>query len=380
MDNLCSDFLRLPLNDCRPTFRLNIEAPRTPTRTLALDLILEILDYCSPFDLLQVRSVCKQLCAILDRRPSFWRGAYYRLHNAPYIPPIRPSKFTIYAYTYLLFSLRPCSFCYDLTNFPPVSIPLNLNSCSRNCDFQVFQGKSIAKVGDPTCPISGINLHLPTHSHGGNMYQRIPDILAAIHERNAVQKTWRPEDELVALKIRWERKHKTHIIVTEIGKDVQRWRSSYLAARHAQKKKNISLIKRISAQERIAFSTLLEAPTLRNIILAFNRDLANLTEQVWITIRGQVHQELRQRRASEMALNEKKPCFICKLSVKGMTDHIATIHKGTMIHWNGQSMCSLCPIESRRIYTRHGLKQHEQDKHTHLYDDANSLVSDLLLL
>ncbi|KAJ7724847.1 hypothetical protein B0H16DRAFT_287218 [Mycena metata] len=103
---------------------------------LPLDLVLEIMGWCSPHDLLALQNACSTFCSLLLNNHHIWRLARANLELGFPLPIAAPSEEWFVRYA---LSDGPCTVCRRPTQELPYSYSLGIRLCSASCSYYLLR-------------------------------------------------------------------------------------------------------------------------------------------------------------------------------------------------------------------------------------------------
>ncbi|KAJ7498581.1 hypothetical protein FB451DRAFT_1426193 [Mycena latifolia] len=107
-----------------------------PFSNLSLDLILEIVGWCGPRDLQDLRLVSRLFRHLLAKNQYLWRLSRAALHLGFSLPTAVNSEESL---ARVIFSGGPCTVCRRTTTELPYSFSLDIRICSASCSLYLFR-------------------------------------------------------------------------------------------------------------------------------------------------------------------------------------------------------------------------------------------------
>ncbi|KAJ7724838.1 hypothetical protein B0H16DRAFT_286822 [Mycena metata] len=106
---------------------------------LSLDLLLEVMTWCGPHDLLVVQGVCRTFRLLLLTNRYIWRLARANLELGFPLPIAAPSEEWFVRYA---LGGGPCTVCRRPTQELPYSYSLGIRLCSASCSYYLLRACS----------------------------------------------------------------------------------------------------------------------------------------------------------------------------------------------------------------------------------------------
>ncbi|KAJ7044733.1 hypothetical protein C8F04DRAFT_595547 [Mycena alexandri] len=103
---------------------------------MSLDLLLEIMGWCGPHDLVAVQDVCRTLRSLLLNNRYVWRLARANLGLGFPLPIAAPSEEWFVRYA---LGSGPCTVCRRPTQELPYSYSLGIRICSVSCSYYLLR-------------------------------------------------------------------------------------------------------------------------------------------------------------------------------------------------------------------------------------------------
>ncbi|KAJ7651078.1 hypothetical protein FB45DRAFT_889573 [Roridomyces roridus] len=308
------------------------------------DIILVILENCSPHALIQIFMTSKPLNAIILAHPRLWdvvlvniaRGGCPRV---PALPTVTASgNYTHRAYIQFIFGGGECSQpqCETVNvanpSHPLVGQPFDFlfrfRSCSKSCkssiDANLIRQDLIHKYDN-----ADWGKWLPRDLSGDSepvfFYSEL-DVADAQAEREQAQIVDSGEvryDANFPIRSRRQldqecrRRAHSRDAIQQNAKSLRKWQKLYLAEHQRVNSLNTEFVKKMAVTVSKKASGIQRTPTMSRLLFAFNRDLELLTLTVWTQNRAAILVELESMSQgafpSEVQLRpeDKIPCPLC---------------------------------------------------------------------
>ncbi|KAJ7484980.1 hypothetical protein B0H11DRAFT_2279269 [Mycena galericulata] len=376
------------------------DASFTVFNRFPMDIGLEILEKCSPFDLAQLARTSTFLRSFLRVNSHLWKTAQVNLAQGdcpplPAPPVVEASgNYSQFAYALWLFDGGPCTWCSKWTDSQPCHFLFRFRSCSPRCrgilfsdvcmstdkakkydDF--FWGKWLSRKGQEL-PNGQVTYTYST--------QATKDALRERHQAIGVDggNSWRdpkgfPVRTSQQLDAECDLRRLSRPAISKNAEELDAWYEAYVAQRAVVQKSNFNFLKGLCIEENKKVQGVLRCPTMARLFFAFNRDLQPITHTVWTQVRDLVLAELKFMgegvfpEGVATRPNDKVRCTQCNqlLRAMSMADHVLSKHKGRNADTSAcdgpeakarESHCRDCP-SSRRLFTERGLRDHQLNKH-----------------
>ncbi|KAF7297604.1 hypothetical protein MKEN_01383300 [Mycena kentingensis (nom. inval.)] len=325
---------------------------------LPLDVGLGIFSLCSPFDLVQLAATSKSNRTLIQAHAYLWESAHVIETSGNYSQE---------AYVLWVFGGGPCSHCAKPTTSLPFHFLFRFRACSSRCEkilmsehlYFCSAGQFDALAYTKGLPrLTEVNPWMTTH------YAPLKAVKNAKHEANAATQITKFKN----FSLRGHRppafctfKRRTLPELEESANELQDWRDLYLAEFLVVSEANNAFVVKMAKDKQVKVTRLHDAPTMKQLVDAFNRDLELLTPHVWTQHAPKIFEELKDRPSG------KNRCTLCNRTVSslGLEAHMFDSHKNQVSDMNtkGKAHCKDCP-DSKRLYTREGLEEHRRVCHS----------------
>ncbi|KAF7300655.1 hypothetical protein HMN09_00951000 [Mycena chlorophos] len=385
-----------------------------PFKKLSLDVIMLILEMCSPLDLAELATSCPALRGILVAHPSIWNRVFANFSRGacPAVPLYSKSleataNCTPAAYARFIFGGGLCSWCKKPTTAIPLHFLLRLRACSGECMRAISSGGTLFidtnnKYRDH--PWGRWLLRLQEKGYGGwPVYSTamIKNAGRELHQAFEVDHgRIMPNDELPfpfrnsqALFAVHKQRELSRPALTKNAIALEFWAAEYVKEKEAIKKRNLAFLKTIAKVYRIAFKSMMRCPTLEHVFACFNRDLTLMTFAVWTQYEKDILDEYESWRRStrnttrsptdraaatstpSQPQDDSQPptakviCPHCTrhFAPANLSNHIVMKHEDVdpnAFAPAGKLHCMRCPRKyMRRLYTAETLLDHDREAH-----------------
>ncbi|KAJ7682483.1 hypothetical protein DFH06DRAFT_295447 [Mycena polygramma] len=348
----------LALAQPRTRFGRNFVPPQ-PTRSVEIpllalpsDVVLEILGWMSPCDLVQVRHVCRLFRSLLNAREYIWRLSRANLLLGFPLPPAANSERW---FAHYILKGGPCSVCHRHTKEPPYSVSLDIRICSSACSYRLLgrhledveEYLSEALVKQPSSPSFAQSLMLASKPY---------------LEGTRDTPLYRPGFVSAALV---GPNLGTMMNMAEALQDaIPRYRSK----KRVVEAKNRACVARFASEAGLTYDHITVSPTLARYFHVFSRDLTEFSDSVWKTIRDVCLAEVALRIppdnrcpfCSESASDRR-----CFKTENRLRQHLQLEHPEEYGSIPSAALhpCTACP-PSERVFRFKQLKRHIKAKHT----------------
>ncbi|KAF7298422.1 hypothetical protein MKEN_01367300 [Mycena kentingensis (nom. inval.)] len=335
----------------------------------SLDIMLEILKLCSPYEIALFTTLSRQFRAFIAANPRVWehsclnfaRGTCDAVPTRPVVDEDVPGNFSWAAYAMYIFGPKTCSICKrsgSWLRILPFNWSLKLNACVLPKSTEGPDGKKMSWCGYVLkrdyvqSPIDMRTWKSVTPDVG-------PQWIGFFDELD-----FNPASEVVdrrTLKIQ-----KRMVDTSQLMQNaafLTAWSCAWLTEIVKMAKENLAFIGDMALKHKISRDCILLSPTMERVFCAFNRDIERLTVAVWEHFRPQILSEARALRDGPM-----ERCSYCSKSftTKEMLTHLITKHKRkgtpTLSLPDGRQNCISCP-KSARFYTKRQLDRHRLKQH-----------------
>ncbi|KAJ7082910.1 hypothetical protein B0H15DRAFT_851995 [Mycena belliarum] len=263
-----------------------------------IDVVLAILEHCSPFDLVELRRTSRLFRAIIASHQQLWVSSQRNLAigtslKVPSLPAIEASgNFSQWAYASWLFGGGPCTSCSKWTDRLPCNFVLRFRACSPSC-------QSILMF-EPVLYVDRTRKH--DNFSWGNWLPRIGRELSngdTIHiyssraiktaelERQQAIRIDRgtpPDDSMpfpcrtgVQLDEEYNRRARSRPELIKNAEALKDWQKLYMQQHDLVSQSNSEFLKLRSVEENRKFQGVMRCPTVSRLFFAFNRDLVTIT-------------------------------------------------------------------------------------------------------
>ncbi|KAF7375430.1 hypothetical protein MSAN_00430800 [Mycena sanguinolenta] len=363
--------------------------------------IAQVLDHCSPYDLAQLSVVSKSLRLLIQTHSHLWIAAQRNCAGVPPPPVVTSSgNYSYSAYALFVFGGGSCTvnilhaapYAYSRRTvvFEVDRHPALLRECRKSIETVACLFVDKNRKYDDNKWGKWVPRLKATLQNGEQAYvYSARDLKYAKREQQDAFRVDRGNSERDPAGFRrrsWKQLEKEHLrreesrpAVHQNGIELEVWRKRYGEQMNVVRSRNIKFVKLMSAVDDVNYRGLLRCPTLDRIFHAFKRDLTFLTHTVWMHNRSAILTEFKYMNngvfPQGMVAHEhdKIRCSYCPrlITVKGMADHIVDKHKDQnpdVIPFipkakGDKKHCPDCP-DSKRIFTKRGLEDHSQVKHS----------------
>ncbi|KAF7352475.1 F-box domain-containing protein [Mycena venus] len=262
---------------------------------LSLDVILIIMSWCGPRDLLMLRHVCKVFRALLAKNLYIWRLARANLQLGFPLPVAAPSEEWFIHY---VLDSCPCTVCRRPTSELPYSFSLGIRICSvwAQCAVLVGRPENLDEVDAlmlQPMPYLEWSADAPLYRPSG-IQSGLEEFRAAVESQST-----RSRDEL---------EKESGGDAGFHGKTVQKAASGYRTKKTVVEKHNRSLLAALARENKVTLDQFITPPTLVRHVNAFAADLACMTRHAWETIRIDCLSEIQWLRTPKSTIL----CPLCK--------------------------------------------------------------------
>ncbi|KAF7311990.1 hypothetical protein MIND_00210800 [Mycena indigotica] len=373
----------------RAAYTRILPASLPPLDQIPLDIVIFILQHCSPFDLAQLSLATKSFRRILTGHPSLWKHAQLQTSRGtcPLLPECPPESFTHEAYAAFIFGGGHCSHCSKLTNHLPFLSLFRFRSCSQQCKSALMsEERMFTDWGD----INQTAFWSPWLPH---FHSQVLGKTYRVYDRQAIALAWRELQDATAftaglarpfpnefparstdeLGLIHAKREQALASLTLNAQLVTEWAEHYLVEKRRMRETNLAFIKLVANCDNVSVRQVLECSGFQRIFAAFNRDLEKLTFTVWMEHRYAVLTEINGIRfGRQKALVDQVECPHCQQSfgVEALSVHTVAKHSDVdpdllpirPPFMMGKKHCRDCP-KSDRVYTGQGLRAHQRAKH-----------------
>ncbi|SJL00908.1 uncharacterized protein ARMOST_04222 [Armillaria ostoyae] len=152
------------------------DVPNFAFDQISPEIVVEILGWLSPYDLLTVKLVSSRFLYFIQHNAIYWIKARQNVGNIP--PPLPDLSESTYASC--LFCKTKCLPCCNrMTDLLPVSFPLRVRTCLETCIRQLFAPTTLQSLGE----FSYLKRYLPFASW--LPYETMTDNSIVNHHRHA---------------------------------------------------------------------------------------------------------------------------------------------------------------------------------------------------
>ncbi|KAF7300634.1 hypothetical protein HMN09_00948700 [Mycena chlorophos] len=275
---------------------------RSPLAKLSLDVVLLILEQCSPFDLAILAASSSALRAALDANPFIWRRAMvgFARGACPAIPPYAASleetaNCSPAAYARYIFGGGKCALCRKPTSSIPYEYLLRLHACSGKCKRGILSRGILFVDREHKYEIHPWGQWLPRlrGTWGRKFVYSSFMIERARHEeqqaRDADSGRVLPDDDLplpfrttaTLSEARAERaRSRDALTVNAIA--LEHWSASYVQEKETVEAANRRFLKARAKEHGLQYHIIMRCPTVACIFTSFNRDLTLITLTVFL--------------------------------------------------------------------------------------------------
>ncbi|KAF7297619.1 hypothetical protein MKEN_01384900 [Mycena kentingensis (nom. inval.)] len=355
---------------------------------LPLDVGLGIFSLCSPFDLVQLAATSKSNRTLIQAHEYLWESAHDNIARGecprlPTRPVIETSgNYSQEAYVLWVFGGGPCSHCTKPTTSLPFHFLFRFRACSSRCEkilmsrehlYFCSAGQFDALAYTKGLPrLTEVNPWMTTH------YAPLKAVKNAKHEANAATQITKFKNfslrghrppafcnfkrrTLPELEEEYLRRCNSRPVIEKSANELQDWRDLYLADFLVVSEANNAFVVKMAKDKQVKVTRLHDAPTMKGLVDAFNRDLELLTPHVWTQHAPKIFEELKDKPSG------KNRCTLCNRTVStlGLEAHMFDSHKdqASDLNTKGKAYCKHCP-DSKRLYTREGLEEHRRVCHS----------------
>ncbi|KAK7039377.1 hypothetical protein R3P38DRAFT_2899204 [Favolaschia claudopus] len=277
--------VRIPLRSS--LFQLASGFP-APLRAVCPELILMILRYCSPMDLVVLSQIAVFRC-VLDQNRSCWAEARSTMSL-----PDPPFSMSEEEFARTLFEGGSCDACGIYTEEPMLSHALNIRCCS-SCSSTALNYRTLPglmTVSAAKIPKSAGTRWAPRESvkTGGSVFRQsdvkvLEECHRVLHESNSADNG--------------DKEYVSELIYEEAKKSIilKIWQKQYLESKASFAARNLEFLKDVAVTVQVKRSKLLLSPTLKRVVAAFDRDLEEMRITDWSIIRPRVMAEIKTKRA-----------------------------------------------------------------------------------
>ncbi|KAJ7167572.1 hypothetical protein C8R46DRAFT_1350555 [Mycena filopes] len=338
---------------------------------LTLDLILVIMAWCGPHDLLALQDVCATFRLLLFKNRYIWRLARANLELGFPLPIAAPSEEWFVRYA---LAGGSCTVCRRPTQALSYSYSLGIRICSASCSYYLLRAspgnidESIIDRDILTCrpddldELETLMLNATPYLEGtaaAPLYRP-----SAIHD--AYEEFYAAMDfgSLASLELTWKQRAAAMPIFMAMTEALQEAAQRYRDKKEIVERRNRALMATIARENNLEFDQLITSPTLVQSANTFARDLTCMTPQAWSTIRETCLEEIAWLRVAKARI----VCRHCpgrkqKYTWAGLQGHIRAIHPESYssIALNTHT-CALCPHTTKFTQLQH-LKRHVYTAH-----------------
>ncbi|KAF8213873.1 hypothetical protein K438DRAFT_2009019 [Mycena galopus ATCC 62051] len=340
-----------------------------PLLACPLDVVVEILGWCSPWDLLAVQHSSRDFWTLL-RSNAIWHNSRANTFPGFPLPPFGKSQRW---FTHFVFKAGPCTVCGRHTAQLPHSFSLEIRFCSVACSFFAFKCHPDdideqlveALVAQPSG--AGMKMfllfsQLPYLEGTQNLHLYQPSVVNAALGRPPMEptmlsrayvlppSTWGILEEMPCPRFM--------TMCETLHTSIPRYHSQQRAVQEA----NRTFVEVLAGNEGLDYEELITSSTLSRYLLIFSRDLTRLSHSsAWFTIRDAC--------LAEVAFTINGHCPFCltpnrSFSAHGLIRHMELQHPDQYVRAPSKlHPCTLCPPGSGPLKWKH-LKRHILKKHT----------------
>ncbi|KAF7352492.1 F-box domain-containing protein [Mycena venus] len=353
-----------------------------PFSMFPLDVVLEVMGWCSPIDILNVRATSRLFWNLIAHNPSLWRLARANVLLDFNLPGAAVSEAWLATY---VFAPGPCAVCRRRTTELPLSFSLEIRLCSDSCGFHLLKSdpehfhRSLPRVL-VSRPDPGNILHIRhflaffalPYLEGTRGAEHLsiddftrlyrPSLVRAVVARPRVELP--TQTQAAVLPPRSLRILQTTSLgdFMEMTETLVATMTQYRARRRVVQEKNRAFLAVLAHREGLTFDQLAASPTLGYHFNVFARDLTLFSGHAWSVIREVCLAEATQR----MPANGRCPfCPRRRLipTDRQLRQHIEAQHQEEHVYMLlKHHLCTLCPPGSS-VYTWKNLKRHIEQKH-----------------
>ncbi|KAJ7122530.1 hypothetical protein C8R43DRAFT_1241254 [Mycena crocata] len=378
----------------------------TPTTTLSLsnlipnDVVLVILELCSPGDLIQISRTSQGLKSLLDTSQTVWDSAQKNLARGvatrvPARPVVEASgNFGELAYATWIFGGGKCSVCTKWTDSLPENFLFRFRDCSDKCQkslrlSEAHQRPILVHYGKQLDPWVGPlprSFVIDVPNLGDLFRFSVRDLNRAKKEYHysrhiACSSPYKAGKHFCArtaaeLDQEYVLREQARPELTSNAAQLEDWKINSAQSSLAKLLKSVPSVKSHAVAHGIKVRCLMRCPMLARVFDAFYRDLEPITLAAWTHLLPFIKEQLNPilkgifPEGAAIRQTDRIRCPHCPrvLNVTGITAHIVEKHPehnpdGAVpgLKLSARKHCRKCP-KSQKIFSERGLASHMADK------------------
>ncbi|KAJ7470905.1 hypothetical protein FB451DRAFT_1399651 [Mycena latifolia] len=357
---------------------------------LPTDVVLAVLEHCSPFDLVQLGLASRAFRAVIAAYGLLWVQSQLNLSlgTCPRVPPLPAieanGNFSQSAYASWLFGGGSCTWCSKWTESQPTHFIFRFRACSATCKALLLSASNL--YVDRTQKYDDFSW--------GKWLPRIERELSngeiiKIYSARATKDAERERQQAVRvdagnshrdpkgfpcrtstqLDEECTRRERSRPELLKNAFELEAWHKLYMQQHAVIWRSNYDFLKRLSTTENVKIQGVMRCPTIISLFAAFNRDLELITHTVWSHNKPLVFAELKFLKEGVFPAgmtprrNDSVRCSSCSRLIKvvGMGEHLkkhgSQVPDVIPLLDEGKENCLECP-NSTRLFTVRGLKDH----------------------
>ncbi|KAJ7126379.1 hypothetical protein C8R43DRAFT_1134966 [Mycena crocata] len=355
-----------------------------PFSLLPQDILLEVMGWCGPRDLQQLRLVRNLFHEMLTANQHIWRLSRA---NVGMNFPLPAAAGTEPSFATFIFDSGPCTVCSRTTADLPYSFSLSIRICSAACSLYLL------KIAPLKIAPDDIDEHLPHVVHvirtsigldetGLPLLASLPYLEGTTKSRlylpSSIHDALNDLDAVSNSPAHW-----TNLFFTlqdrtdalpafmQMAETLQAAVSKNRPKQREIEKSNRIFVAILASENQLTYDQLITSPTLLHHLNAFARDLTIFSYSAWGTIHGICLKEVAHRM---LPSNRCSFCIDRTFTTKrNLEEHIQVQHPEQCVAIASERhRCTLCPPSSRD-FRLESLKRHIDSRHRKVREDLGNL-------